>query len=402
MDEITSRLVTRLDELGQISDEPEHLVRTFLSPAHRRANHRVGEWMRAAGLEVHEDAFGNLIGHRAGPPGSRTLLIGSHLDTVIEAGRFDGALGVLLGISLAESLRELPFNLEIIGFADEEGVRFQSTYLGSRGYAGLLTPEELARCDAAGMSVAEALQAARLPGEQPRPFREVLGYLEVHIEQGPVLEAQDAALGVVMAIAGQTRAQAGFTGLAGHAGTVPMALRQDALAGAAEMIVATESYAKNHPPLVATVGSIQVAPGASNVIPGRASFTLDVRSPGDDDRALALRQLGVLGAEIATRRDLVWTWEEKQSTAAVACDPTWTAALAAAVQKEQATVPQLFSGAGHDAVVMAALAPTAMLFVRCRGGLSHHPDEYAAPEDIATALRAVIQFVHDLARLEDM
>jgi allantoate deiminase len=392
-------LAARLDALGKVSDEPHRLVRTFLSPASLRANTLVGGWMRQAGLTVSEDSFGNLRGTRPGPAGSRKLVIGSHLDTVVDAGRFDGPAGVLLGIALASLLGDLPFGLEVIGFSDEEGVRFQSTYLGSRAYTGLITPEELALCDQEGISVGslvEARHAAGFPAAGTRAD-DLLGYLEIHIEQGPVLEDTGLALGVVPGIAGQTRILAGFTGQAGHAGTTPMALRHDALTAAASVVLEAEAYARQRPPLLATVGKITVLPGAGNVIPGEASFTVDVRSPDDAARTAALAHLHHFGAAEAAQRGLTWSWQVKQSNPAVLCDPALTKLMTTAAAAQQSNVPQLFSGAGHDAAVLAGVCPAAMLFVRCRAGLSHHPDEYAAPEDLGAALQAAVRFVLSLA-----
>ena len=317
-------LAHRLEELGQVSDEPGRLVRTFLSPGSLRANALVGGWMREAGLTVQEDAFGNLIGTRPGPAGSRTLVIGSHLDTVVDAGRFDGPAGVLLGIAVAEALPELPFTLEVAGFSDEEGVRFQSTYLGSRAYAGLITEEELTVRDAQGISVGELVAARRAAGfpDQPAAVPDLLGYLEIHIEQGPVLEAAGLPLAVVPGIAGQTRILAGFTGKAGHAGTTPMALRHDALTAAARVVLEAERLAMEQPPLLATVGKLEVQPGAGNVIPGQVTFTLDVRHPDDGARESAIAALHDYGERLALERGLGWHWKINRAI------PQWPAILA--------------------------------------------------------------------------
>ena len=285
------------------------------------------------------------------------------------------------------------------GFSDEEGVRFQSTYLGSRAYAGLITEEELALRDAEGVSVGELVAARRAAGfpDQPAAVPDLLGYLEIHIEQGPVLEAAGLPLAVVPGIAGQTRILAGFTGKAGHAGTTPMALRHDALTAAARVVLEAERLAMEQPPLLATVGKLEVQPGAGNVIPGQVTFTLDVRHPDDDARESAIAALQAFCRELALERGLGWHWKIKQSHPAVACDPGLTSLLSAAVAAGQDRVPEVFSGAGHDAVVMAGVCPATMLFVRCRGGLSHHPDEYASPGDFAAALEAAVRFVLFLA-----
>jgi allantoate deiminase len=399
-----------LAELAQVTDEPGQLTRTFLSPAMRRANALVARWMRAAGLKTCEDSVGNLIGRLEAPaaPRVRTLLLGSHLDTVRNAGRFDGALGVLLPIvALAELRRrsiKLPFAVEVLGFSEEEGVRFASAYLGSKGYCGQLRAADLKLTDAAGLSMRSALETltpSAHPFVLPRRVHEarnLIGYIEVHIEQGPVLEAKKLAVGVVSAIAGQSRAKLAFNGRAGHAGTTPMNFRRDALAGAAEFTLAAEALALRTPGLVATVGTMSVAPGAANVISATATFSLDLRHPRDVVRRIALRQLRATAARIARRRHLTCTWIPTQDNAAVTCSPALTAALAASVRAVQGKSLALPSGAGHDAVVLSGLTPVAMLFVRSRAGLSHHPDEYSSPADIALALEVMIDFLTRLAR----
>lgn len=401
-------LVRYLDELAQVTDEQGKLARTFLSPAMGRANAVVGGWMKATGLATRLDTMGNLIGRLESPAGprARTLLLGSHLDTVRDAGRFDGPLGVLLPIvALAELRRRnvaLPFALEVLGFSEEEGVRFASAYLGSKGYSGQLRASDLNFTDANGITIRAALEAQNggsfaLPKPAHRT-RDLLGYVEVHIEQGPVLEAKKLAVGVVSAIAGQTRAKLAFKGRAGHAGTTPMNLRRDALAGAAEFTLAAETLAKRTPGLVATVGTMAVAPGAANVIPAEATFSLDLRHPSDAVRRTALRQLRAAATRIARRRKLAFTWTTTQDNAAVTCSPALAAALTASVRHVQGRSLALPSGAGHDAVVMSELTPVAMLFVRSRAGLSHHPDEYSSPADLGVALDVLIDFIERLAR----
>lgn len=398
-----------LEALAQVTDEPGQLTRTFLSPAMRRANALVSEWMRGAGLTTREDSSGNLIGRLESPqhPRAPTLLLGSHLDTVRDAGRFDGALGVLLPIVALSELRRrklaLPFAVEVLGFSEEEGVRFASAYLGSKGYSGQLRAADLKFTDAAGVTIRTALET-RTPSSAPFALprrahapRELLGYVEVHIEQGPVLESQQLAVGVVSAIAGQTRAKLTFSGHAGHAGTTPMNLRRDAFAGAAEFTLAVEALAKRTPGLVATVGTISVAPGAANVIPALAMFSLDLRHPQDAVRRSALGQLRAAATRITRRRKLTFTWTTTQDHAAVACSPALTAALTASVRTVQGRSLSLPSGAGHDAVVMAALTPVAMLFVRSRAGLSHHPDEYTSRADLGVALAVLVDLIKRLA-----
>lgn len=363
--------------------------------------------MREAGLAVREDAVGNLIGRLESPKAkAKILLLGSHLDTVRDAGRFDGALGVLLPISaLAELKRRgvvLPYHVGVLGFSEEEGVRFASAYLGSKGYTGQLRAADLKRRDADGLSVAEVL-AEYNDGRFSSPTaahrkRELLGYIEVHIEQGPVLEAKKLAVGVVSAIAGQTRGRLTLRGKAGHAGTTPMTLRHDALAGAAEAILLAESLAARSAPLVITVGTLTVSPGAPNVIPGEAVLSLDIRHPRDAVRRKAVQAVLAGTKRIAVCRGLAVSWQLTQENGAVMCDATLTTLLSESVQSIQGETCSLVSGAGHDAVVMSAVTPVAMLFVRCREGLSHHPDEYASPADLNVALRVIEDLLERLAR----
>ncbi|MEO7318407.1 MAG: allantoate amidohydrolase, partial [Chthoniobacteraceae bacterium] len=375
------KLMRRAEELGAISDEPGRLTRTFHSPAMQRANGLVGSWMRAAGLEVREDAAFNLIGRwRCPNPRAKTLLLGSHLDTVRDAGKYDGPLGVLTALAVVERLRAekvaLPFHVEVIGFSDEEGVRYQTTYLGSRALAGTLTKRDLARIDEKGIE-----RAKRTRGE-------VLAYAEVHIEQGPVLEAEKLAVAVVTGIAGQTRARVEFIGRAGHAGTTPMKLRRDALCAAAEFILAVERCG-----VIATVGHIDAQPGASNVIPGHVSLSLDVRHLEDARRIAAVKSLRRLATEIARKRGVRLAWTRVQQTASVACDAHLVSLFKAAVAKHQPRVLALPSGAGHDAAAMSAICPVAMLFVRCKGGISHHPAESVNMADVAKAITVLREFI---------
>jgi allantoate deiminase len=424
-----SRLLMRwLDELGAVTDEPGILTRTFLSPAMKQAIEKVAGWMRLAGLTVYQDEVGNVVGRlEAGKSDSRvlprTLVLGSHLDTVRNAGRFDGPVGVLLPIlALGELGRRgvlLPFAVEVVGFSEEEGVRFDSAYLGSKGYAGLLTAADLSRRDDGGISVAESLSAWRaetalIPRCLPsrvlqKPIRggkfrgkNMLGYVEVHIEQGPVLEKANLAVGTVSAIASQTRGRLIFGGRAGHAGTTPMNLRKDALAGAAEFIMAAEACAKSQPPLVATVGTIEVTGGASNVIPGQVILTVDVRHAHDGLCKKAVRSLVTAAKGIARRRGLSCQWMQTMQHPATPCSKILSASLSQSVKAVQGRNLSLLSGAGHDAVVMARLTDVAMLFVRCRGGVSHHPDEHASSADLNVALRVVVDLIERLAEREQL
>ncbi len=389
--DLSRQLMRRCDELGRITDEPGRLTRTFASPAMRRANELVGSWMRNAGLEVCEDAAFNLLGRwNSHQRNSKTLLLGSHLDTVRDAGRYDGPLGVVTAIAAVKLLRErgvtLPFHVEVVGFSDEEGVRYQTAYLGSRAFAGTLSATDLARIEE------KQIVKAR------RRASEFLGYAEVHLEQGPVLEKKNLPVGVVTAIAGQSRLRVSFSGLAGHAGTVPMAMRRDALTGAAEFILAVEALAKSKAGLVATVGKIEALPGASNVICGGVMLTLDVRDQHDGRRLAAVKSLRAKATTIARKRGLKVKWELVQQTGAVQCDKMMAGIFSRCVAAGGLPVLKLPSGAGHDGAAISALCPVAMLFVRCKGGISHNPAESVKGADAGVAIEVLADFILRLAR----
>lgn len=394
-------VLRRCDELASFSEEHDRLTRRFATPALRAAGERVAEWMAQAGMVVRRDAIGNVIG-RLGESGGRTLLIGSHIDTVRDAGRYDGPLGVLVAIACVERIRgSLPYAVEVIAFADEEGVRYGTGYLASSVVAGRFDVADLHRRDGDGVSLADATRAF---GGDPdgiagarRDAADLIGYLEVHIEQGPVLEAAGAPLGVVSGIAGQSRARVTFGGEAGHAGTVPMGLRRDALAAAAALIVAVEAAAREHDGAVATVGELDVAPGASNVIPGRVTLSLDVRHTADPVREAVVTELRDRARAIAAARGLEAGWDLLQETPAVDCSAELTERVAQAVAASGHPVVRLPSGAGHDAVMMSSIASVAMLFVRCAGGISHNPAESVTAEDVAAAIDVTTQFVEHLA-----
>jgi allantoate deiminase len=412
MNDTAQDVMARVEALGRISDEPGRLTRTFCSPAMRKANALVGQWMRQAGMEVRQDAIGNLIGHyaakrpKASPHGDpKTLLLGSHLDTVRNAGKFDGALGVLLALACVEKLHRqnlrLPFAIEVIGFADEEGVRFQSAYLGSRALAGRFDESDLKREDAEGIEMAEALRRfgghpGRVKGARLEPAR-ILGYVEAHIEQGPVLEQNNLPVAVVSAIAGQTRWRFTFTGRAGHAGTTPMDLRRDALCAAAEFVLAVEGHARKTYGLVATVGQIKAEPGASNVIPGSAALSVDVRHQRDSVREAAGARLRQQARLIAGHRRVKAHSRLIQRTPSVRCCPKLSGLLKRAVRRRLHSVLSLPSGAGHDAAVLATVAPAALLFIRCKNGVSHHPAEAVRIQDVRAALAVLEDFLRLLA-----
>src|ERR1043165_5633654 len=365
MMDLARTVLQRIEALAKISDDPKCLTRTFCSPAMRRANALVARWMREAGMRVRKDAIGNIIGdYSANASQSKVLLLGSHLDTVRNAGKFDGALGVLVAIACVQQIHNagtrLPFAIEVVGFADEEGVRYQSTYLGSRVLAGTFNSRDLKRIDSDGIGMDEAI---RRFGGNPESLskakinsKRLLGYVEVHIEQGPVLEKKNLSLGVVTAIAGQTRLRIRVIGRAGHAGTTPMNLRRDALCAAAEFISAVETVARKgaNAGLVATVGQITALPGASNVIPGEVMLSLDVRHAKDSVRDRAVAELREKAAEIVRRRKIDISVEVVQQSAAVACERGLSALLAKSVRRYQKEVLSLPSGAGHDAAAMAA------------------------------------------------
>lgn len=395
-------IMERLNALGRISEETDTLTRPFASPSMRRANELVQSWMWRAGMATRTDALGNLIGQCPGPDDdSKTLLLGSHLDTVPNAGKFDGPLGILLSIACVELLRgSAHVGIDVIAFADEEGARFQTAYLGSRAVTGQFDEKDLARADGNGVTMAEAIRQfggdpANLSSCQIAP-ENLLGYVEVHIEQGPLLEQKNLPIGIVTAISGQTRASIKFEGMAGHAGTTPMELRQDALCGAAEFAIEVEKYARQRPGMVATVGQINALPNASNVIPGACLVTLDLRHQEDASRTDAVNTLNQIAAEIAARRKLKIAWQIVQETGSVPCSAELSSLLRKAARTHVPGVIDLPSGAGHDAAVMAKIAPMAMLFVRCAGGISHHPDESVRLEDVAVALQVLTDFVRSL------
>lgn len=402
------RAVARCDALGvaPYSDTAHGLFRGWLSPAHRASVAAVAAWMGEAGLHTQIDPAGNLLGRYEGVAAQApALLIGSHLDSVRDAGRYDGPLGIMLGIECVAALhaqgRRLPFAIEVIAFGDEEGSRFPASMLSSRAVAGTLDPAALQVADGDGVTLADALAAwgldiALLPSAARAPHA-VLAYLEAHIEQGPVLEAEDLALGAVTGIAAQRRYRALLVGRAGHAGTTRMDLRADALAAAAECVLAVEQVARNGPAdLVATVGHLQVAPGAVNVVPGRVEFSIDVRAGDDAVRDAAAAAIAQRLHAIAAARGVQLDLQCVQDLPASPCDPRLVAALETAIAAQGLAPRRLVSGAGHDAMVMAALCPTAMLFLRCAGGVSHHPAEHVDPADADVAVAAMLHFIESL------
>jgi len=404
-------IVARINELGAISDNPDHLARIFLTREHRAAADLILGWMREAGMRAHVDAIGNICGRYEGQEfGMPCLMLGSHYDTVRDAGKWDGPLGIVTAISCVAELNRaglrLPFAIEVIGFADEEGVRFASTLLGSRALAGTFDESLLGKTDTAGITMREALARFGLDpdhiGRAARTRSELLAYVELHIEQGPVLEGQNLPVGVVTAISGATRLAARLTGMAGHAGTVPMKQRKDALTGAAECIVAIEQFClTDEGGLVGTVGYIHASPGTTNVIPGQVSFTIDIRAPGDAHRRRAVTDVVRQIESIARRRDLQLQLDVTHENRSVPCADWLKSQIADAIASEGYRVLELPSGAGHDGMAMIDIADIGMIFVRCRGGISHHPDEHVDVADADTGARALLRMIENF-RPRDM
>ena len=402
---IGTQIMAMTAQLAQYSEQDAALTCSYLTPAHRRTAEQIRDWMLTAGLSVHIDAVGNVVGTLASAaPGARTLLTGSHYDTVVNAGRYDGRLGIALPIAVVERMRRagtaLPFSVQIIAFAEEEGVRFKSTFLGSSAVAGRFDPTVLESRDAQGISMRDAMVSAGLDPDAiaaaARRREEIAAFVEVHIEQGPVLLSEDLPLGVVTSIAGSTRALVTIIGEAGHAGTVPMNLRRDAAAAAAELVLFVETRCSSVPGLVGTVGRLGVPDGAVNVIPGRCELSLDIRSGDDAARRAAFDDVIAELGRIGSRRRVDAEWRKVLEIDAVPCDAgmqsRWSESIA---RITGVSVPRrLPSGAGHDAMMMASLAPMGMLFVRCgNGGISHNPAESLDPADAQIAARAFQDFL---------
>ncbi|HKN23051.1 MAG TPA: allantoate amidohydrolase [Terracidiphilus sp.] len=403
MPERARRAIAECRRIAVMSEEPNRTTRRFLTPPMREVHALLRERVVALGMTVSVDAAGNLRGLWQ-PPGARArrLIIGSHIDTVPNAGAFDGILGVTLALECAEIAQELklPLPIEIIAFSEEEGVRFGVPFIGSRAAAGRFDPSLLKLKDAGGVTLEDAIRAFGLdPGEIEKAAidADALGFLEIHIEQGPALEAEGLQVAAVTAIVGQTRHTLTWTGHANHAGTTLMHLRRDALAGAAEWIVAVESLAQRMDGLVATVGHVDVEPNAGNVIAGAVRVSLDVRHADDAAHKSAVEALLTQAEAIAHRRNLALQCARRMDQPAVPMDERLTAFLAEAIEATGLPLKRMSSGAGHDAMVMAACVPTAMLFLRSPGGLSHHPDEAVLEEDVAAALGVCRNFLQRLA-----
>jgi allantoate deiminase len=401
-----AEVMQRCDVLGACSEEPGRLTRPFASPAMQQVHKHVTSWMRQAGMTVRKDNVGNLLGRYEGRDGNRsTLILGSHLDSVRDAGKYDGPLGVMVAIAAVQRLHDsgsrLPFAIEVVGFAAEEGLRYGVPYLGSRALAGVFEESDLKRKDAQGVAMADAI---RTFGGDPNRLGEdrwrggiLVGYAEVHIEQGPVLEARNLSVGVVFAINGQSRNRLTFTGEAAHAGTTPMDRRKDALTAAAEFVLAVEAEAREIDGLVATVGQLAVGPGVTNVVPGEAVLSLDVRHADDGVRLKHASHLLRRATDIAARRGVSLETETVASTQSVPCSPGLASLFTTAVEEVGHPAIHLGSGAGHDAAVMAGITEMAMLFVRCKGGISHNPAESVTEEDVDVAIDVLGKFVELVA-----
>jgi len=402
-------IVARAQALARHSDSTQHYTRTYLTAAHQAAAREIGEWMREAGMAVRTDAIGNVIGRYDGAaPGAKALLVGSHFDSVRNGGKYDGVLGILLGIAcvgeLARRGEKLPVAIEVMAFADEEGARFQTGMLSSRALVSGFDPGLLDRRDLQGVTLGDAMRAAGLDparaGEARIDASRVVAYVEVHIEQGPVLLNEGKALGVVTAIAAGARHLMTVAGEKGHAGTVPMPMRHDALAAAAEMVLAVERRCSAGGSLVGTVGILEVKDGTGNVIPGEVKFSVDSRAADGETLAAAQRDVFAELDAIAARRGVRLEGNRTHEVRPVPCASGVQDRIAAAIERTAGGGParRLPSGAGHDAMIFAEVTDVGMMFVRCgAGGVSHSPAETASPEDAALAARALLALLRSFA-----
>jgi allantoate deiminase len=398
------RAIAECRHIATMSEEPGRITRRFLTPPMHDVHAHLRSRMEALGMtSVHVDAAGNLRGlWRPAGAGAKRFVLGSHVDTVPDAGAFDGVLGVTLALEYVAIAQELalPLAVEVIAFSEEEGVRYGVPFLGSRAVAGRFDPELLELTDDEGMTVDAALRAFGLDPNQigdATMDADSSGFLEIHIEQGPVLEAEGLHVAAVTSIVGQTRLNFVFGGQANHAGTTPMHLRRDALAGAAEWITAVEELAGSTDGLVATVGRATVEPNAGNVVPGKVQVSLDARHARDSTRLSAMEELVGKAGAIAALRGLTLERTDRLNQQAVPMDERLTAYLTDAIEAAGCPVKTMPSGAGHDAMVMAARVPTAMLFLRSPGGISHHPAETVLEEDVEAALHVGREFLLRLA-----
>jgi allantoate deiminase len=399
------RVLNRCDALARFTEDPPRIQRTFLSAPMRACYNEVEAWMQTAGMNTRLDAGGNLRGHYSGATANAPmLLLGSHLDTVPNAGRYDGILGVVLALSLIELLgkQPLPFAIELLAFSEEEGIRFGAPFIGSRAVVGAIDEATLDRRDTNKISIREAisqfgLEPSKIPDAAIKPSDNALAYLEFHIEQGPVLEHLNLPLAIVDAIVGQSRFELHFTGAANHAGTTPMKLRRDALMAAAEFAVGVEKHAIATPGLVATVGILEPKPGAVNVIAGECRATLDLRHPDNLQREKSAQTLQRLANEIAVSRSVTLSIKTSLEQSAVPMDASLISQLESAFAKCNLTPHHIASGAGHDAQILAPHIPSAMVFLRSPGGISHNPAESVLVGDVEKALECGLNLLHQLA-----
>jgi len=401
IEQYADEVMQRCDELGCISQSSTYLDRRYLSREHMQANEQVSVWMQQAGMQTWQDAVGNVWGrYQSAAPDAKRLVLGSHLDTVINGGKYDGMLGVIAPIALIDMFTaqqiELPFHVDIVGFCDEEGTRFGTTLLGSRALTGHWQSQWASLCDENEISLRQAMLDVGLDFDRVLTSKldpdSLVGYLELHIEQGPVLEEHNLPTGIVSGIAGAKRMQLTVKGMAGHAGTVPMNMRQDALVGASTMIIAIEKIAQQAG-IVATVGTIENRPNAVNVISGQTTFSLDIRSDDDALRDATLAQIIQTCEQLAETHQLQLSYTLTHDAPAVLCHPPFIHALKTATKQAGITPLTLLSGAGHDAMAMADICPIAMLFTRCDKGISHHPAEAINSSDVAASLRVLDHFI---------
>ncbi|MFG6475584.1 allantoate amidohydrolase [Microbacterium sp. P06] len=413
------RVMQRCDELARVTATPGRIERVYLSTEHARVNRLAAEWMREIGMTTRQDAAGNQIG-RLDPARSATvgtgsatgpaLMIGSHLDTVPDAGRFDGIVGVLMGLEVVRMLRSigddglasspLPFALEVVAFSDEEGTRFGKALLGSSAVAGTWNDDWWRLADADGVTLRQAflefgLDPGRI-GEAARRPDELVGYLEAHIEQGPELDRRGESLAVVSSIASARRFQLVVEGEARHAGGTPYDMRRDALLGASEIALAVERICRGEHHIVGTVGQLEAFPGAVNIVPGEAHLSVDLRGEFDGERDRVWHAIAREADEAMGRRGLRWHAREVHNAPAVFCAPLLQDVVRAGI-RGSGEVPEIFSRAGHDAMAMGAITDVGMLFLRNPDGISHHPDEAVSASDVAAGIRALAESVLHLA-----
>jgi len=402
------KILQRINELASISEDKTCITRTYGTKAFIEGRNKVEQWMKDAGLKTRIDNIGNIRGRfQSKKTKAKTFVIASHIDTIINAGKFDGPLGVLMGLDIVEQLIQsktvLAFPMELIGFCDEEGCRFHTTYLGSKVVAGSFDEGILKVKDESGISLREVIVQnggnVNNLSKDAIAKKDWMGYFEIHIEQGPVLYEKNIPVGVVAAIAGQRRIEIKFAGEAGHAGTVPMDMRKDALTGAAEFIIAAENFAKaNKKDVVATVGKLHITNSASNVIPGEAIFSLDLRSPDEAKLSSLYNAIKKMARDICKKRSIVMEWNLIQQTKPVVCDKRMIKLLKRSIEETGFEPVGLISGAGHDAVAVSEVSPVGMLFVRCFKGVSHNPMENVELKDIAAAIKVSDNFIQQLIK----